>query len=170
MNIHLIAAVTADGFIAKSSTHMADWTSKEDKQLFVALTKQAGVMVMGSRTYDTIGRPLPGRKTVIYTTHPEKYTDEALIPTQQDPKDLLRSLKDQGYTDVTICGGSHIYDLFMNANLVTDVHLTIEPLMFGAGVPLFSNPLTTELTLVDSTQLNANSLALHYRVNNPVLL
>jgi dihydrofolate reductase len=61
MKVFVIAALSADGFIAQAEDHVADWTGTEDKKLFVQLTKEAGIMVMGSKTLATIGRALPGR-------------------------------------------------------------------------------------------------------------
>lgn len=164
MKVSIIAALTADGFIGRTSDHLADWTSKEDKQLFISLTKEAGVMIMGSRTYDTIGRPLPGRKTVIYTNHPEKYTDPALVATNDSPQSVLDALQKDGYNNVAICGGAQIYDLFLQAGVVTDLHLTIAPLLFGSGVPLFKKETAAKMSLQSHKLLDENSLALHYKI------
>lgn len=62
MKVTLLMAMTLDGKIGKSHDHFPDWTGKADKTLFVRLTKKAGVIIMGSKTFDTIGRPLPNRK------------------------------------------------------------------------------------------------------------
>ncbi|MCL5782229.1 MAG: dihydrofolate reductase, partial [Patescibacteria group bacterium] len=58
MKCFIIAALSADGYIARDEHHPAFWTSKEDKKRFVELTKRAGVVIMGSTTYTTIARPL----------------------------------------------------------------------------------------------------------------
>jgi dihydrofolate reductase len=56
MKTFIIAALTADGFIAKGSDHLSvEWTSKEDRKFFSDRTKKAGVVVMGLNTYKTIG-------------------------------------------------------------------------------------------------------------------
>nr|AIA13828.1 Dihydrofolate reductase [uncultured bacterium]AIA13945.1 Dihydrofolate reductase [uncultured bacterium] len=164
MKVSIIAAVTADGFIAKASDHMADWTSPEDKKRFVALTREAGVMIMGSSTFDTIGRPLPGRKTVVYTTNPSKYAGVDILTTKDDPKVLLEKLEAEGYSQVAICGGAHIYDLFIQSGFVTDIYLTVEPVLFGQGLTLFTNPTEYKLELVAHEKLNDNTVATHYRV------
>lgn len=164
MKVSLIAAVTADGFIAKTSDHFADWTSKEDKQLFVKLTKEAGVMIMGSSTFNTIGRPLPERKTVVYTSKPDKYRGIEVTKTSLPPTELLHQLEAEGHDHVTICGGAQIYTMFMQAGVVTDVHLTVEPVLFGTGISLFNNDLETKLTLKHTEQLNDNTIHLHYTV------
>ena len=53
-------AITADGKIAKSSDHFPDWTSKEDKKMFVEVTKEHGVVIMGDKTFFTFPKPLAG--------------------------------------------------------------------------------------------------------------
>ena len=67
MKVILIMAMTVDGKIGKSHDHFPDWTGTEDKRLFAKISRQAGVVIMGSKTFDTIGKPLPQRKNVILT-------------------------------------------------------------------------------------------------------
>lgn len=167
MKVFLIAAVTADGFIARTNDQLSDWTSSEDKKLFVRLTKEAGVMVMGSRTFATIGRALPERKTIVYTAHPEAITgldDPAIETTREDPKDLVTRLAAEGVNGLAICGGSQIYSLFAAAGVLEEVYLTVEPVFFGTGVTLFGEQLDLQLELIESQNLNDNVLLLHYRV------
>ena len=73
----LMMAQSADGIIAKHNRHFPDWTCPADKKLFKQVTQQAGVLIMGSRTYAAIGKPLPGRLNIVYTRHPEHFKTEA---------------------------------------------------------------------------------------------
>jgi dihydrofolate reductase len=164
MKTFLIAAITADGFIGRDSGHTADWTGGEDKKVFVRLTKEAGTMVMGSNTFATIGRALPGRRTIVYTSKPENITAENVETTSEDPATLLTRLEREGAHAVAICGGAAIYNLFMQASLVDELYLTISPLLFGQGLPLFTGPLNAPLELLESTPLADGSVLLHYVV------
>ena len=87
--VFIIAAVSADGFIAKDSQHAALWTSKADKKRFIELTKRAGVVVMGSTTYKTLGRPLKERVNIVYS---KNQSFEGAEVTQDNPKDLIKKL------------------------------------------------------------------------------
>lgn len=162
MKVFIIAALSADGYIARSTTETANWTSSEDKKLFVKLTKEAGVIIMGATTLSTIGRALPGRRTIVYTSHPEDLTIPEVEPTAEDPKLLLKRLEDEGVTSVAICGGRSIYTLFMKAGLVDELYLTVEPVLFGIGIPLFSEPINVRISMVDTSKLNENVILLHY--------
>ena len=65
MKVILLMAITLDGRTGKDEMHFVDWTEQEDKKIFVQITRRTGVIIMGSRTFDTIGGPLPKRKNVI---------------------------------------------------------------------------------------------------------
>lgn len=146
---------------------MADWTSREDKQLFVAKTKEAGTMVMGSKTFATIGRALPGRKTIVYTSRPDEFAAiDNVEATNESPAELIARLESQGVTSLAVCGGASIYSLFMQAGVVDELFLTVEPVVFGTGVPLFGTSLESSLTLLDCSKLNENTVLLHYSVNH----
>lgn len=166
MKVFIIAALTADGFIGKSSDHAADWTSKEDKQIFIRLTKEAGVMVMGSSTFDTIGKALPGRKTVVYTNRPNKYADQDVLTTNDQPAQLIEKLQAEGYEAVAICGGSQIYNLFLQSGVVTDLYITFAPHLFGKGIQLLNEATDVDLMLNSVEKLGENSIFAHYSINN----
>ena len=158
----IIAAVTADGFIARDESHSAFWTGKDDKKRFVELTKRAGVVVMGSTTYKTLPRPLKERVNIVYT---RDKTFEGAETTQKAPLELLHELEGRGFKEVAICGGSKIYTMFMKAKVVDRVFLTIEPLVFGKGINLFTEDLQYRFNLVSASQAENGALLLEYKVD-----
>lgn len=165
MKVILLMAVTADGMIARDSMQLVDWTGKADKQYFVHVTRQAGVMIMGSTTFDTIGKVLPGRKTIVMTrnkTRTSQNTD--LVFTDHTPEQILKELGDQGFTSATLVGGSVVNTLFLKENLVDEIHLTIVPRFFGKGLSLFSEPMNTRLELLDVKKIDEGHVLLTYRV------
>ncbi len=158
----IIAAITVDGYIAKEVNHPALWTCKEDKRRFVALTKRAGVIVMGSHTFKTLPGALKERTNIVYS---RSQTFEGAETTQDKPMDLLVKLEKRGFKEVAICGGAEIYSLFMKAGVVNKLYLTIEPHVFGDGIRLFKEPMLYQLTLKDSGQAANGALLLEYDVN-----
>ncbi|HSX16490.1 MAG TPA: dihydrofolate reductase family protein [Patescibacteria group bacterium] len=164
MKTFIIAATTADGFIGRDAGHLADWTGNADKKLFVKLTKEAGVVIMGSRTFKTIGRALPGRRTIVYTHHPKEITAEGVETTSEKPAQLVDRLKSEGANGVAICGGASIYKLFMEAGVVDELYITVIGKLFGTGVPLFGETLDVNLMLLETEKLNDKSVLLHYKV------
>lgn len=153
MHVFIIAAISSDGCIAKTQHHPAVWTSKEDKKRFVQLTKRAGVVIMGSTTFQTLPRPLKDRLMIVYSRS-QKF--EGVETTSDNPKELLKKLETRGFTEVAICGGSEIYSLFMEAGVVDSIYLSIEPIMFGTGIHLFKRSLEEINLLLQKSSTHQN--------------
>lgn len=164
MKVFIIAALTADGFIGRTADHLADWTAPEDKKLFVRLTKEAGAMVFGSHTFATIGRALPGRRNIVLTSKPEVITAEGVETSAEPAAELVRRLHQEGAAGLAVCGGASVYTQFMKAGVVDEIYLTVEPVVFGTGIPLFTEPLEASLRLLANEKLNDHTILLHYSV------
>lgn len=163
MKVFIIAAETKDGFIAKSTEQSSmDWTSAEDKKFFVEKTKEAGVVVMGRKTYDTFGKPLKDRRNIIMTR--QDIDIPGVEITNETPEDLVSRLESEGVTQLAVCGGAEIYRLFMESGLVDEVFITQENIEFGEGVPLFSPEMRQKLELISSTNLSPSTILLKYGV------
>ncbi len=158
----IIAAVSADGFIAKDENHPAYWTSKEDKKRFVELTKRAGTVIMGSTTYATLHRPLSDRTMIVYSRTNKNFPGATC--TNDHPEDLMDKLEDKGVSEVAICGGSHIYTMFLKAQVVQKIYLTVEPIIFGKGISLFKEVFNIRLDLVSAEKAESGSILLEYDV------
>lgn len=170
MKTIIIVAVTLDGKIAKDSTQNVDWTSKEDKDFFRRETKRIGVVIFGAKTYTAIGRPLPDRLNIIITKEPQKYKylkqPNLLEFTSDPPEMILEALAKRGYKEVVIGGGSTIYSLFLQKNLIDEIYLTIAPKIFGKGVNLFKEMEIEEinLELIELNQLGEGEILVKYRI------
>jgi len=165
MKVTLLMAITLDGKIAKNPTHFPDWTGREDKKLFVKSTKEAGVIVMGSKTFDTIGKPLPGRKNIVLTRNKNRQSQwENLIFTDKNPGELLGDLGKEGFSHVILAGGAMINSLFAEENLIDEITVTISPKIFGTGLSLFDREFSMDLELREMEKLDRDSLCLRYKV------
>jgi dihydrofolate reductase len=165
MKVILLVATTADGLIARNSMQFVDWTGKADKKYFVKVTKEAGVMIMGSNTFDTFGRVLPGRKSIIVTRDKtRKSHDPDLIFTDESPELIIKGLEEEGYSSAALIGGSVVNTLFLKGNLVNEIHLTIVPKLFGEGLNIFSETLDTSLELLDVEKISNTDILIKYRV------
>src|SRR5687768_11504019 len=139
MKIILMAAVTLDGKIARHNSHFVDWSSREDKKLFFQTSKRAGVVILGNSTFKTFPSPLPGRLHVVLTRTLEgKQSVPGTIEyTNDPPQQIVANLEARGYTEAVLTGGAQINALFLQASLIDEIWLTMEPLIFGEGINLF---------------------------------
>ncbi len=167
LRVVLFAAVSADGFIGQDSAHRSlDWRSKADARFFIETTKQLGIIVLGSTTYKTfrMRRAPPGRRLIVYTSNPASIEGENVETTNEDPQALVQRLEHEGGKALAVGGGATINKLFMDSGLVDEIYLTIEPVLFGKGVPLFSGELRARLTLIEYRNLSDDTVLLHYAV------
>ncbi|WEV79458.1 dihydrofolate reductase [Janibacter cremeus] len=79
------------------------WHLPEDLAHFKAVT-MGGVMIMGRRTWDSIGRALPGRTTIVVTSDREWSAPGALVV-----HDLHEAISVAGPGEVFVAGGGEIY-------------------------------------------------------------
>jgi dihydrofolate reductase len=79
------------------------WHLPEDLRWFKELT-MGGTLLMGRVTYDSIGKPLPGRATIVMSRK-----DRLVIPGVEVIRDLsgLQNARTQG--EIFVVGGSEIY-------------------------------------------------------------
>jgi dihydrofolate reductase len=165
MKVTLLMAITLDGKIGKTPDHFPDWTGPEDKKLFVSITRRAGAVIMGSKTFDTIGTPLSGRKNIVLTRDKQRISQwENLWYTDLSPQAVLETLEKEGYREAVLAGGALVNSLFAEAGLIDDIIVTISPTIFGYGLSLFTPEISMELQLKDVRRLGRDLVCLTYSV------
>jgi dihydrofolate reductase len=68
LRLTIVAALADNGVIGRANA--LPWHLPDDLRRFKALT-MGKPMLMGHRTFDSIGRPLPGRRSVVLTSRPQ---------------------------------------------------------------------------------------------------
>lgn len=108
----VMAAVARNGVIGDNGT--IPWRLSADLRRFKATTMGA-VLVMGRRTYESIGRPLPGRTTVVVTTQRPYPATGACPPglliarTFEEAMRTARAQAGAGAGEVFVQGGAAVY-------------------------------------------------------------
>jgi dihydrofolate reductase len=118
MTVTLIAAVARNGVIGADGG--IPWHLPEDFAHFKATTL-GHTLVMGRATYESIGRPLPGRTTIVVTRDPEWYAEGVLVAHS-----LEEALALAGDAEVFVAGGATIYEQAMpyaDVLLISEVDL-----------------------------------------------
>jgi len=168
MDVHLIAAVSLDGYIAKDDSDDLSWSGRADKEWFKQKTLASGVVIMGATQYGILAQVglLKDRFHVVYTQNPQNFQNqENVFFTDMKPQQLLKDSRLSDYTDVCIIGGSQIFSLFLKEKVITDMWITLCPIVLGNGVKLLSEiPPQINLSLEDTTTLDQSTLRLHYKV------
>lgn len=138
--ITIIAAIGLQNELGKDNDLI--WHLPADLKRFKQVTT-GHTIVMGRKTFESIGKPLPNRKTVIITR------DQTYI---QEGCEVVHSLQEavQNYgqeEQLFIIGGAQIYNLAMRANIADRLDITLVQDTFEADVHFPQiNPMEWKIT------------------------
>lgn len=163
MKVIMIGVSSVNGKLTKGDeTNIYSWTSKEDADIFFSLIEKHNLIVMGSKTYKAARNIIKlknGKLRIVLTRNPRRHRDNLvkgqLEFSSESPKELVKRLEAQGYKELLLVGGTEINTAFLKNGLVDELHLTIEPLIFGKGKNLvLEEELDLSLRLLDVKKLN----------------
>ena len=88
------------------------WHLPDDLARFKSLT-MGTPMIMGRATYDSIGRPLPGRTNIVVSRNPS-FSPAGVVAVSTPGEALVVALRevDEG-EDISVIGGGQIYRQFL---------------------------------------------------------
>jgi dihydrofolate reductase len=131
------------------------WHLPEDFKWFKQMTS-GQVIVMGRKTYESMGRPLPNRTTIVLTRSRTKIPGVQTAAGLDEIEPGIVALADR---QVFICGGAAVY--LQALPMCSDLYLTlVKRVVEGdAFMPLFE----TEFELAEELADNAEFKILHYR-------
>jgi len=103
MLVSLIVAMSKNMVIGRDKA--IPWNIPADMRRFRELTLGHAI-VMGRKTFESIGKPLPGRMNIVVTRQPDYPASGISIAGSLSEALLLA----EGYGEVFICGGGEIYE------------------------------------------------------------
>ena len=128
MIISLIAAVAKNRVIGNEGD--LPWNLPSDLKKFKQITDNKPI-IMGRKTWDSIGRPLPNRDNIIISRNTNLEIEGGIICLSPDEAISIAKIKanERGCEEIMVIGGGYIYQEFMNIAdklYITEVDLEIE--------------------------------------------
>ncbi|MBU6235467.1 MAG: dihydrofolate reductase [Alphaproteobacteria bacterium] len=117
MKISLIVAASENDVIGDGNTML--WHIPEDFKYFKATTMGKPI-IMGRKTYDSIGRPLPGRLNIVISRNADWKADGTTRVGSLE--EALKLAESQGAAEAMVIGGAQIYAAALP--FATSVYLT----------------------------------------------
>lgn len=157
MRVNLVVAVARNGVIGREGG--LPWDLPADLKHFRAITLGHPI-IMGRVTHASIGRPLPGRRNIVVTTHPGQ-----IHPQCETAASLADALAMVGAVDeVMIIGGRALYAAALP--LATRLFLTeVDAEVVGdVKFPAFTRSEWREVLREDHARDAANSLPFSFVV------
>ena len=165
MKVILYMAMSVDGYIATKSDE-APWSDTVWQQ-YLKTVNEFGNIIVGKRTYDIMldsgdfddfdKRP----KTIVLTSGGESLNEDE---TAGNPNKAIKKLENAGFERVLVGGGSKTAKSFLEAGLVDEVQIDVEPVMLGTGIPLLNESNEVKLKLSKTDQLGEGVVHLEYEV------
>ena len=124
MIISAIVAVAKNNVIGKDND--IPWYLPADLKYFKKMTLDHHI-IMGRKSFESIGRPLPKRTNIIITRNPFFIASNCLVT--RTVEEALKIAEDNGESEVFIIGGAQIYDLtkgYWDRLYLTEVDLEVE--------------------------------------------
>ncbi|MDO8520855.1 MAG: dihydrofolate reductase [bacterium] len=159
-------ATSVDGRISLTKHTLPDWISKEDQRLFQNSLSHVDAVIVGRNTYRAAATRLRTRTTFVLSnrlkTVQRRGTVTFVNPAHVDLAELFRQ-----YKTVAVLGGGAVYRTMLERNLLDEIYVTVEPLIFGRGNAMcIGCTRTTRLRLLSVRRLNrTGTLLLHYTIN-----
>ena len=180
----LFMHVSLDGF-ASDSNNGLDWISydSELQQYADGIVSTVGSPVYGRVTYELMAGYWPtvlnnpnaseqskkhaqwvDNVTKIVFSRTMKNADwNNTIVINDNIEEEIKKLKQQPGKDLVIFGSPGLSHSFMELDLIDEYQLTLNPVLLGAGKPIYENIKNkTNLKLVKATPLKSGVIGLHY--------
>jgi dihydrofolate reductase len=175
-----ITNTSLDGYV-EDETGAFDWVDPDEVHAFITeLLRPIGTLLIGRRLHETMAywdSPLetypPERrdfaqvwqkadKIVFSRTLTGAATRNTRVERDFD-LDAIRKLKRESERDISI-GGAELAGLALEADLVDECHLFLNPVIVGGGKPAFRAALRRSLELLETRRFGTGVLHLRYRV------
>lgn len=152
MEIALLVAAAENGAIGKDNALL--WRLRDDLKLFKKRTLGHAV-IMGRKTYESIGKPLPGRLNIVISRDPELEIPGCTVASSL-PEAFQRAGETYPDQEIFVIGGGKIYELaapYATKLYLTRVHAAPEADTFFDASP-YSHWRETERILLPASEHN----------------
>jgi dihydrofolate reductase len=138
--LKILVAFDENRVIGKNNTLI--WHLPADLKRFKALTT-GHVIIMGRKTFESIGKPLPNRTTIVISRQADLQIEGAIIA--HSVEEAILKAKSITREDIFIVGGAEIYALSLalaDQILVTQLHDIFEGDAYFPEIPLTNWEIT----------------------------
>ena len=165
-------ASTVDGFIAHND-HTIDGFIGEGEHVtdyLDSLKADYDTVLMGRRTYEFglqfgVTNPYPWLKQYVLSRSMESSPDVNVELVSENVIAFVKGLKEVPGKAIYLCGGAELAAALFAENLIDEVVLKLNPVLFGSGVPLFSGVVKQNaLELTRHKIYESGVLLLNYRL------
>lgn len=175
-----ITSASLDGYI-EDENGAFDWVTPEGVHEFITdLVRPIGTVLLGRRLYETMAYwdapvqtyPPEGREFARVWHDRRKIVFSRTLTAAASPNthierdfdvEAIRKLKHESQNDAMI-GGAEIAGLAIEADLVDECHVFLDPVVVGGGKPAFRAGLRANLDLLETRRFDSGVVHVRYRI------
>lgn len=172
-------ATTLDNFIAREDGSFDGFVAEgEHVTDFLDSIRHYGAILMGKNTYEVgyrygmkPGDPAyadnnPDMKNYVFSRSAQFESNERVQLVKQDAIAFIKGLKAETGKDIWLCGGGALAGAMLENELLDELLIKLNPVVFGSGIPLFGRSTKQiDLTFLSSKAYNSGVLLLRYKIN-----
>ena len=132
-------ACSLDGYIAGPNGEF-DWIVMDPDIDFKELFSQFDTLLMGRRTYETVGGAHPGMKVFVFSRTLRQEDHPGVTIVSSDVKEAVEALRNQPGKDIWLYGGGQLFRTLLELDCVDTIEPAIIPVVIGGGLPLLPPP------------------------------
>jgi dihydrofolate reductase len=169
-------AVSVDQYIAHPDGRVDGFlTEGQHIHDYVNSLRDYDTVLMGRNTYEwgyaygvTPGEPVPlyahMMQYVMSKSMPE-FQHPSLRVIRQDPAEFVGGMKNESGGNIYLCGGGALAGYLLDHHLIDDLILKVNPVLFGAGIPLFAvSNCQVDLIFKNSKIYPTGAMVNHYEI------
>ena len=175
-----ITNTSLDGYV-EDETGAFDWINPDQVHAFITeLLRPIGTYLYGRRLYETMvywEAPAEGSSPehlafaqvwqnadkIVFSRTLTGATSRRTRIVRDFDVEAIRILKQESTLDIHI-GGAELAGCALEADLVDECHLFLNPIVVGGGKPAFGAALRRNLELLETRRFSTGVIHLHYRV------
>jgi dihydrofolate reductase len=147
-------ATSLDGAIADAEGGFTAFLSEGDHiPDYLESLHSYGDVLMGRHTYEVglefgVTDPYPYLESYVFSRSMKESPNPRVTLVATDPAAFVATLKQQPGRDIYLCGGADLASTLLEANLIDEILIKLNPVLIGAGIPLFrrlAEPRTLKL-------------------------
>ena len=164
------AACSLDGFIAGPHDEV-DWLHWSDEVAAISRSvwERVDTVLMGRKTYQVAVRngvrAYPDVKNFVFSRTLAQADATEVTVVDIDPATFVRGLKNEPGSGICVMGGGVVAQSLLDAGLVDEIGVNVQPVILGDGIPLLARPTQRHhLSLKEHRVLDGGSVYLLYNV------
>ncbi len=136
MFIKMLMVQTLNGIV--NQKNVKKWNSKEDFNFLKRQVELSDSIIISRETYELDKNFYKGKKCMVLNTEKEKIENN-IIYTKYSKTKVVNIIEKYNLKQTLLLGGPTINSLLLNDDLIDEIFLTIEPVIFSGDKNIFDN-------------------------------